>query len=110
MTSVHLVLPDEVREEVNFPYDGVRDASGITLAIDGVNLTASIVTLAAVKQYAPRLVAAIRRWRLRQDRPVTLTVKGGGIDLSVDLPPNVSTQRLLEQLAPLLKEGSTSAP
>jgi len=83
----------------------VREASGITLAIDGINLTASIVTLAANKQYAPRLVAAVRRWRLHQDKDsITLTVKGGGIDMTIDLPPNISTQRLLEQLTPLLEK------
>src|SRR4051812_34703145 len=105
MTSVQLALPDEILQEVNFPYDGVRDASGITLAIDGINLTASIVTLAAIKQYAPQLASAIRRWRLHQDKDsITLTVKGGGIDMKVDLPPNINTQRLLEQLTPLLEK------
>ena len=111
MTSVQLALPDEILEQVNFPYDGVRDANGITLAIDGINLTASIVTLAAVQQYAPRLVSAIRRWRLHQDKTnITLTAKGDGVDLTIDLPPNVSTQRLLEQLAPLLEKTPTSGP
>jgi hypothetical protein len=105
MTSIQLALPDEILKEVDFPYDGVRDASGITLAIEGINFTASIVTLATIKQYAPRLAAAIRRWRLHQDKDsITLTVKGGGIDLTVDLPPNISTQRLLEQLTPLLEK------
>ena len=105
MTSVQLAFPDEILHEANFPYDGVRDASGITLAIDGINLTASIVTLATIKQYAPQLASAIRRWRLHQDRDsITLTVKGSGIDMTVDLPRNISTQRLLEQLTPLLKK------
>jgi hypothetical protein len=35
---------------------------------------------------------------------ITLTVKGGGIDMTVDLPPNISTQSLLEQLTPLLEK------
>src|SRR6266498_2175718 len=83
MTSVQLALPDEILQEVNFPYDGVRDASGITLAIDGINLTASIVTLAAIKQYAPRLASAIRRWLLHQNKDsIILTVKGGEIDMN----------------------------
>jgi hypothetical protein len=69
MTSVQLALPDEILEQVNFPYDGVRDANGITL-----------------------------------------TAKGDGVDLTIDLPPNVSTQRLLEQLAPLLEKTPTSGP
>jgi hypothetical protein len=82
----------------------VRDLAGIVLAIEGINFTASVVTLATLKQYAPAFVAALRRWRLRQDgKSMVLTVKGDGIDLTIDLPPNVSTQQLLHQLGPLLE-------
>lgn len=91
--------------DAGVPYEGLRDVQGIVLAIEGINVTASIVTLVTLKQYAPLLAAAIRRWRLRQDHaPRTLTVKGDGIDLEIDLPPNVSTQQLLRQLARLLDE------
>jgi hypothetical protein len=54
------------------------------------------------KQYAPALAAAIRRWRHQDTRPMTLTVRGDGINLTIELPPNVSTRQLLRQLAPLL--------
>lgn len=92
-------------QQAELPYEGVRDLQGIVVAIDGINLTASIVTLATLKQYAPALAAAIRRWRLRQDtKPMTLTVKGDGIDLTIELAPNVGTQQLLRQLAPLLEK------
>jgi hypothetical protein len=92
-------------QQAELPYEGLRDLHGIVVAIEGINFTASIVTLATIKQYAPTLAAAIRRWRLLQDtKPMTLTVKGDGIDLKIDLPPNVGTQQLLEQLAPLLEE------
>jgi hypothetical protein len=87
----------------------VRDLAGIVLAIEGINFTASVVTLAALKQYAPALAGAIRRWRLGQDtRPMVLTVKGEGIDLTIELPPNVSTQQLLHQLGPLLDSDESS--
>ena len=93
-------------QETSIPYEGVRDLQGVVVAIDGINFAASLVTLAALKQYAPALAGAIRRWRLRQDtKPMTLTVKGESIDLTIDLPPNVSTQQLLEQLAPLLDDN-----
>jgi len=83
----------------------VRDLQGIVFAIEGINFTASIVTLVTLRQYAPNLVAAIRRWRLNQSKgAVVLTVKGGGLDMRVDLPPNVSTRELLQQLSPLLDE------
>ncbi|HET6530556.1 MAG TPA: hypothetical protein VFH03_08065 [Actinoplanes sp.] len=90
-------------QDAGLPYEGLRDVQGVVLAIEGINVTASIVTLLTVKKYAPRLASAIRRWRLKQDQsPRVLTVKGSGIDLTIDLPPNVSTQQLLHQLAPLL--------
>ena len=96
-------MPAEIIQEAAIPYEGVRDLHGIVVAIDSINLTASIVTLATLKQYAPALAAAIRRWRLHRDtKPMTLTVKGDGIDLTIELPPNVSSRQLLRQLAPLL--------
>jgi hypothetical protein len=35
---------------------------------------------------------------------MTLTVRGDGINLKIELPPNVSSQQLLRQLTPLLKK------
>src|SRR5688500_2974043 len=108
MRSVKLALPEEIVRESGIPYEGLRDVQGVVLAIEGINVTASIVTLVALKQYAPQLAAAIRRWRLKQVRsPRTLTSQGDGIDLKIDLPPNVSTQQLLRQLAPLLDEEAS---
>jgi hypothetical protein len=89
------------------PYEGLRDVPGTILAIEGINFTASIVTLVTLKKYAPQIAGAIRRWRLKQDHtPRTLTVKGDGIDLKIDLPPNVSAHQILRQLAPLLDEDT----
>jgi len=98
-------LPEEILRQAELPYEGLRDLQGVVVAIEGINFTASIITLATLKQYAPALAAAIRRWRLGQDtKPMVLTVKGDGVDLKIELPPNVSTQQLLEQLAPLLEK------
>ena len=97
METVQLNLPAEVIQDTNIPYEGVRDLQGIAVAIDGINFTASIVTLAALKQYAPALAGAIRRWRQHQRaETMTLSVKGDGISLTIELPPNVSTQQLLD--------------
>lgn len=105
MKTVQLNLPAEILQDTKIPYEGVRDLQGIVVAVEGINFTASIVTLVALKQYAPALAGAIRRWRLRQSaRSMTLTVKGEGINLTIDLPPNVGAQQILEQLAPLLDE------
>jgi hypothetical protein len=112
---VRLNLPEQVLRETELPYDGVRDPGAVVVAIQGVDVAASIVTLATLKQYAPRLAASLRQWRLRQPRqpaglPTTLTVRGPGLELSIDLPPNVSTQHLLTQLAPLLDPSPSHSP
>jgi hypothetical protein len=107
MTNVKLYLPPEILAEADVPYEGVRDLDGIVLAIDGINVAASVITLATLRFRARSLVAAIRRWRLSagHERPITLTVKGANIDLKIDLPPNVSSGELLDQLRPLLGDG-----
>ena len=105
MTAVKLLLPVEVVEELNLPYEGVRDASAITVAVDAVSVMANLATLATLQPQLGALVTAIRNWRLRDPRPsVTLTVKGPGLDLKVDLPRNVSKAQLLDQLRPLFAE------
>jgi hypothetical protein len=107
MKSVKLLLPEEIVRDADLPYEGLRDVPTIEVAIEGIKFSASIATLVTTRKYAPHLAAAIRRWRLRQDRaPRTLTVTGDGISLKIDLPPNVSKQQFLEQLAPLL-DGDT---
>src|SRR5688500_9787775 len=94
MKTVKLQLPEEIVRDAGLPYEGLRDVAAIELAIEGINFTASVVTLVTIQKYAPQLAAAIRRWRLKQDRnPHVLTVKGDGIKLTIDLPPNVSKQQ-----------------
>src|SRR2546430_2008079 len=103
MTSIQLQLPPEVVDELDLPYEGARGVDAVVVAIDGVNLAASVVTLATLKAQAGKLVAAIRRWRLGRGRgPITMTVKGPSIDLRIELPPNVDTADLLDQSRPLL--------
>jgi hypothetical protein len=105
MTSVRLQLPPEIIEELDLPYEGVRDISAVTLAIEGVSVVANLATLATLQPQIGVLVSAIRNWRLRDPRPsVTLTVTGPGLNLKVDLPRNVSTAQLLDQLRPLFDE------
>jgi hypothetical protein len=107
MKTVKLLLPEEIVQDAGLPYEGLRDVSAIELAIEGINFTASVVTLVTIQKYAPQLAAAIRRWRLKQNRsPHTLTVRGDGLNLTVDLPGNVSKQQILEQLGPLLREST----
>jgi hypothetical protein len=105
MTSIVLRLPDEIIQELDLPYQAGRDTSVVTLAIEGVAVAANLATLLTAQPQLQAIVTAIRNWRLRDSREtVVLTVKGPDVDLRIDLPRNVSTERLLRQLAPLLKE------
>lgn len=106
MSSVTLMLPPEVIEELRLPHDGVRDADGIVMAVEGLNVAASLATLAMLLPQARQLAQALRRWRLRQprDEVLTLTVTGKSIAMRIDLPPNVHVDHLLDQLRPLLDE------
>ena len=105
MTAVMMRVPEEIVREAGIPREGLRDTHGIIFAIEGINFTASVITLVTLRQYAPALASAIRRWRFDQERsPIVLTVKGDGLDLRVELPPNVSTRELLTRLAPLLED------
>jgi hypothetical protein len=105
MASVKLLLPPEVIQELDLPYEGVRDVSAITVAIEGIAVAANLATLATLQTHVHALVAAIRNWRLKDPRPsVTLTAKGPGFDLSIELPRNVSRGQLLDQLRPLFDQ------
>ncbi|MEV4769350.1 hypothetical protein AB0K20_29850 [Micromonospora matsumotoense] len=105
MTSVKLLLPPEVFEELALPYEGVRDFSAVTIAVEAIGVTANLATLAVLQPQAAALVTAIRNWRLRVPQTsVKLTVTGPGLDLKIDLPRNVSTAQLLDQLRPLFDE------
>ncbi|MEU6073755.1 hypothetical protein [Micromonospora sp. NPDC047074] len=105
MTSVKLLLPPEVIEELDLPYEGVRDGGAITMAIGGIAVLANLASLATLQPQAEALVAAIRNWRLRNSqRPAVLTVEGANISLRIELPPNVDRATLLRQLEPLLEE------
>ncbi|MFY1702822.1 hypothetical protein ACN28G_13920 [Micromonospora sp. WMMA1923] len=105
MTSVKLLLPPDVIEELDLPYEGVRDGGAVTVAIQGVAVLANLATLATLQPQAEALVASIRNWRLRNhQKPAVLTVEGAGISLRIELPPNVNRATLLRQLEPLLDE------
>lgn len=105
MTSVKLLLPSDVFDEIDLPYEGVRDISALTIAIEGTAVLANLATLAGLQPQLGALVSAIRNWRLRDERAtVVLTVKGSGVDLRLELPRNVSTAVLLKHLQPLFED------
>ncbi|UQU62829.1 hypothetical protein COUCH_27850 [Couchioplanes caeruleus] len=105
MTSIVLRLPETVVQELALPYEGSRDASAVTMAIEGIAVAANVATVLTAQPQLQAIAAAIRRWRLGNEREsVVLTVRGPGIDLRIDLPRNVSSERLMRQLQPLLAD------
>jgi hypothetical protein len=107
MTTVQLSLPDEVVRELSLPYEGVRGPYDLAIAIEGIDVVASIVTLAQLRPQLATLANALRRWR-RADgqRPAVLTVDGPDIKLRLELPPNVQTTDVLAALQSLMEDRS----
>jgi hypothetical protein len=110
MSTVELLLPADVLAELDLPQEGARGGNELSVAIDTMNVAASIVTLAALRHSVTAVAAAIRRWRLRQppSTPCRLHVKGRGIDLKIDLPPNVQTAQVIEAIQDLIQKGEAT--
>lgn len=103
MTTVRLSLPPQVIDELDLPPEGLRGANDFLVAIEGLNVSASIVTLSALKPRAVALVNALRSWRRQTPgEPVVLTVSGPGVELRIKLPRNVQTSEVLAQIQPLM--------
>jgi hypothetical protein len=105
MTSIELHVPAEVVTELDIPYEGTRGIHDFSVAIEGINFTASVVTLAALRPRVTTFASALRRWVLRQPNSTTtrLTIKGKGVDFKLDLPPNVSTAQIINALEEMIE-------
>ncbi len=108
MTSIQLLLPQEILDEADLPYEGVRDVSNTRIAIDSLSVASSIITLTTLRAYLVPLADAIKRWRSSTDHrdTVMLTVKSDRIDLKVPLKANVRRVEILDALRPLLDDDS----
>jgi hypothetical protein len=109
MTNVRLKLPAEVTSELELPYPDSRDINAVLVAIDGLNVAASVVTLTALRPQLASLARALRGWVLRQSAPmpIRLLVKGNGVDIQLELPPNVSTGEIMRVLQRLVDTGGS---
>lgn len=110
VTQIQLLLPDEVQAELILPDPDGRDADLVVLSVEGLTVAASVVTLAALRPQFGALAAALRKWVLRRPAgpPPRLTVQGRGLDLRVDLSPNVSRAEIIAALQPLLERDDGS--
>ena len=107
MTMVELLLPQEVVEGLTV--DGVRDRDVVSwrVAIDGLAVTSSLITISTLQTQLPILAQAIRGWVTGRGtaRTTTLHVKGPNVEIRLDLPPNVSTQTITEAINRALEAG-----
>jgi hypothetical protein len=88
--------------------DGSRDAREVlAIAIGAVDTVASVVSVLSLRAQVPALAAALRRWVQRRppDERIFLTVTGPGVDLRLELKPNVGARQIVEALLPLLPDG-----
>jgi hypothetical protein len=112
MTIVHLSLPAEVLDEMDLPRQRERERNGevLSIIVGATTTAADAVTVALTPVYLHELAKAIRNWRARSrssdatDEGVRLRVSGPGIDLSIDLPPNVSRRQILDVLRRLVPD------
>ncbi|HET8658919.1 MAG TPA: hypothetical protein VFM55_07970 [Micromonosporaceae bacterium] len=112
MADVELVLPPEVLAELDLPDQGTRgDGAPYRIVVEGLNVVASVVTLAALRPRLPALARALRRWVLRLDRPTPtrVLVHGQGIDVKLELPPNVPVTEILRALEALARAADEPA-
>jgi hypothetical protein len=108
MTIMKLVLPDEVISQLDLGSESFRDVPALLLAIDGLEVAASITTLASLNAQLPRLAQALRTWvtgRPPGSKPTRLLIKGTDVDIELVLPPNVSTASIIDAISKLLADG-----
>lgn len=105
MKVVKLILPYEVTEQLGLEAESLRDVPSLLLAIDGLDVAASITTLASLRDHLPQVAERLRAWIMRRpsdSRATRLLVKGDNVDIAVVLPPNVGTASIMEAVAKLL--------
>jgi hypothetical protein len=115
MTSIQLALPDEITSQIECGREAFRDVSTLIIAIDSLDVAASVITVVGLRQQLPNLARAIRSWvtgRPRDAEPAHLLVKGSDFEVKLVLPPNVQTAQIIDAINGLLAslpEGNTDS-
>ena len=110
---VELSLPEEVAAALPPVEETERGPSDFSVALEVIGAVSNVVTVGQVVRAAPEIARRIRGWlQSRTGRAGTstgketprLVIKGPGVHVEIDLPPNVPSQRiaaaLIEALAP----------
>lgn len=110
MTMVELRLPADLMAALPEEQGTERGLSDIGITLDVVGAVSNIVSLAGVLKAAPELARRLRAWirgRPADAGPVRLTIKGPGIALELDLPPNISSEKIADAVTRALQPGPT---
>lgn len=119
---VELLLPEDVAAALFAAEaeESDRGPSEISVALDVIGTVSNVVTVAQVTAAAPELARRIRRWlqghtgrrttETRGDEPPRLLIKGPGVHVELDLPPNVPSQRIVAALLEALAPEQTREP
>lgn len=98
MTTVRLELPQEILESVEL--ETARDLGAVVAVIHGVDVAANVVTVASLVPHMRTLAKAIRGWAAGRagERQTVLTIHGDGLDIRIELDPNIPTEKILRAL------------
>ena len=108
MTSVRLQLPAEVLAALDLPDEADRDVPVLTAAVDALSVVSNVVTVAGLLPQIYQLADALRAWAGGQARPTKLTIKGPGMNITVQLDRNVPRAEIVAALSRLLADDSAS--
>jgi hypothetical protein len=103
---VELRLPPEIMAAVEADTDTERGPSELSVALDVVGAVSNVFTVAQLLKAAPELARRLRAWV--RNRPAhhgeeRLLIKGPGVSVELDLPPNVSSQKIVDALTAALR-------
>jgi len=104
VSTVRLELPVGVADGLDL--QTARDWGSVAAVIEGVDVVANVVTLTSLAPHLRALAQNIRAWAGGRPGapPTVLTIRGKGIDVRVELDPNVPTAKILRALERLTAE------
>jgi hypothetical protein len=107
---VELRLPPEIMTAVAVDTEAERGPSEFSVVLDVVGAVSNVFTVAQLLKAAPELARRLRARvqkspsRLGEER---LVIKGPGVSVELDLPPNVSSQKIVDALTAALQPEAT---
>ena len=106
---IELLLPEEVMAGLSEEPYVERGPSEISVVLDVVGAVSNFVTVAGLLKSAPELARRLRTWvQGHPDEGVRqlLTIKGPNVNVELELPPNIPSQKIVDAIADALTPPS----